>query len=712
MATPVVSRDAVLRQLERVKASEAFSGAARSSALLQFLVGHVVEGRLERLKEYTLGCEALGRGSSFDPRTDPIVRAEASRLRRRLEHYYAGEGRHDVVHIQLPKGAYVPRIDARHAEPSPAAAVPRVPERRAERALPGLGWLAMGALAVAAALGLARVPLRNGSPQVEHVVPLTALPGTEVAPTFSPDGSYVAFGWDGDQAADEDIYVKLVGASEVRRLTSGPGTDTVPSWSPDGRRIAFVRFGESPGGCGRVHLVSPLGGQERALADWPAALAPLSWSQDGLGLAVARCPADAGPTQGGISLVPVEGGAPRRLTTAVAGGRDVAPAFSPDGRSLAYAACTSRLSCDVFVQPLGEGTIPAGPPRRVTRQDVYSIHGMAWTPDGRSLVYDAEAGPETFHLWRVAAHGRTAPERIEVAGVGAWLPALSGTRLAFTRWHYDPDIVRFAPGRRRTVFAASSYWDGSSHFSPDGRRVAFESMRSGERQEIWLADADGSDPAQLTRGPGRIQGSPAWSPDGRRIAFDSLGRDGHWDVWTIEPEGGSPSRLTRDPGDENVPRWSHDGRWLYFAATRNGRESLWRVPATGGAEELVLGPEGSGIFVAQESSDGRRLYHARVGRSPLVSRSLADDTEARVADCVSSAIRGFFVAERGVYYAACDGRRDATLRRVDAANGREVALGPLENYRGSITVSPDERTILYTSHTRTGSDLMLVEGFR
>ena len=77
MAPLPSSRDSILLQLERMLASDAFAGAGRSRALLKFLVEEAVEGRPDRLKEYTLGAEALGKGEAFDPRIDPIVRAEA-----------------------------------------------------------------------------------------------------------------------------------------------------------------------------------------------------------------------------------------------------------------------------------------------------------------------------------------------------------------------------------------------------------------------------------------------------------------------------------------------------------------------------------------------------------------------------------------------------------------------------------------------------------
>ena len=95
--TEPIDRASVLAELELVLAHPVFKRAERSSALLRFLVVQTLDGHADRLKEYTLGSEALGRGESFDPRIDPVVRAEASRLRGRLEQYYESAGPADAL---------------------------------------------------------------------------------------------------------------------------------------------------------------------------------------------------------------------------------------------------------------------------------------------------------------------------------------------------------------------------------------------------------------------------------------------------------------------------------------------------------------------------------------------------------------------------------------------------------------------------------------
>ncbi len=100
--------ESILSQLDRIVDSQAFRNAGRLRAFLRFVVERTLAGRQDEIKEYSVGVEVCGRPSSFDPKTDPIVRVDAVRLRSRLETYYGTEGAADEVRIVLPKGAYVP----------------------------------------------------------------------------------------------------------------------------------------------------------------------------------------------------------------------------------------------------------------------------------------------------------------------------------------------------------------------------------------------------------------------------------------------------------------------------------------------------------------------------------------------------------------------------------------------------------------------------
>jgi Tol biopolymer transport system component len=502
----------------------------------------------------------------------------------------------------------------------------------------------------------------------------------------------------------------MIGSSEIRRLTTDPLEDGAPSWSPDGRQIAFIRVrpGDIPN---TIQLVSPVGGSDRKLSDFPAQYSQLSWSPDGRWLAAARgrLPTETDPQASAIYLIPVLGGEPRSMTSPSAGADHDDPALSPDGRHLAYASCIGVLSCQVYVVELGRDYVPQGPPRRLTRRAGW-IRGLAWTRDGNSLIYgDITVG----RLWRAWIVGDRPPERIELAGLLALDPATTASldRLAFAHDRGNFDIWRFEVGHPSEALLESSFRDTFPHLSPNGRRIAFESARAGDGNEIWLANVDGSNPTQLTRGPGIWQGSPRWSPDGQRIAFDSQGEDGRWDIWTIDPDGGSPSRLTLDLGDENMPSWSRDGRWIYFQSYQAGAATtdVWRIPATGGSEERVT--HGGGTL-AYESADGKTLFFMRAfGNAPLFALPLAGGPERKLLDCVG--IQAFTVGPAGVHHLGCEeGPTGRPLYLFDFATGRDRLLGKLEKAVLGLTVSPDGRTILYTKRVEQGADLMMIENFR
>ena len=142
------------------------------------------------------------------------------------------------------------------------------------------------------------------------VVPVTTYPGSQIYPSFSPDGKQIAFSWDGEKGDKFSIYVKLLGETNALRLTTSPTGDYYPAWSPDGKRIAFRRLGSDGG----IYTVSALGGAERKLTG--LATMPLS--------AIPRCPGrrtgsgwrypSVPENDRGIFLLPVDGGEPRRIS--------------------------------------------------------------------------------------------------------------------------------------------------------------------------------------------------------------------------------------------------------------------------------------------------------------------------------------------------------------------------------------------------------------
>jgi TolB-like protein len=106
-----VSSQDVMDQLLRVQSSTSMMSSGRHRKFLSFVVEETLAGRADRLKAYTIATGAFGRADDFDPQQDSIVRIEAGRLRRALEHYYLTDGAADRLRIVIPKGTYVPRFE-------------------------------------------------------------------------------------------------------------------------------------------------------------------------------------------------------------------------------------------------------------------------------------------------------------------------------------------------------------------------------------------------------------------------------------------------------------------------------------------------------------------------------------------------------------------------------------------------------------------------
>jgi Tol biopolymer transport system component len=207
------------------------------------------------------------------------------------------------------------------------------------------------------------------------------------------------------------------------------------------------------------------------------------------------------------------------------------------------------------------------------------IAGIAWSEDGRDIIFSSTRGALPS-LWGVPLHGGS-PEPVAGASVDAVAPAIArrSNLLAYTRQAETVNIWR-APGpqaaasgeRHPAPLIASPRQQISGTYSPDGKRIAFASDRSGSF-EIWIAGSDGTHERQLTSFAGPITGSPHWSHDGRCIAFDCR-PSGHSAIFVINVESGEQRQISRGDFDDIVPSWSLDDRVLYFCSSRTGSEEI------------------------------------------------------------------------------------------------------------------------------------------
>jgi len=548
------------------------------------------------------------------------------------------------------------------------------------------------------------------------ITPFTSYSGNLLAPRFSPDGSQIAFLWNGREEPGLDIYVKFIGETVPLRLTKASTDVDGLAWSPDGHSVAVLRDAG-------IFAVSALGGPERRLADVTSPGFGLDWSADRKWLAF--CDRNRAEQSTSIVLTSPVTGERRQLTTPNNPYNDLMPVFSPDSGLLAFARERGGLSADVFVVPVG-----GGEPRKLTSLDA-AIQGIDWTPDGREILVSAlshEAGG--YRVWRVSLRGDKQERVAELGAEDVTWPSVSrrGNRLAYVRsinnwniWQFPlatPQKVKGSPVK----LISSTRVESGMRYSPDGRRIAFVSDRSGKAQ-IWTCGRDGSNLAQLTFLDADDTGTPAWSPDGHRIVFDSTA-SGAEGVYLVNADGGTPQALVVDFSTNAQPSFSHDGQWVYFASDRSGTDEIWKIAIAGGQPVRVTM---NGGRMPLESVDGKFIYHtkAQLGQAPIsesaglwqIPASGGEDTRVISERLYEGGMTDFFwtVTPFGIYFID-NSSPHPKLKLFDPATGRMTVVISFDKppycCNPALAVSPDGRSLLYDALDNYARDIMLVENFR
>ena len=292
------------------------------------------------------------------------------------------------------------------------------------------------------------------------------------------------------------------------------------------------------------------------------------------------------------------------------------PTWSPDGRRILVSKLVADNTLTLYVMD-ADGT-----GLRILAR--HTDHAPAWSPDGRTVAvvrYPRGAAPppqpETVNLYVLDADGSGGGLVAKAFPASpAWSP--DGTKIAFVRSRGGTvDVyVANADGTRTQRLARGVRLTGDPSsdqgplpqpaWSPDGRRIAFISDRSGTN-DLWMMDADGSDQRRLTRNSATESG-PVWSPDGRRIAFARRAGE-HWsnndDLYVIRSDGTGLRNLTHGtPPDIYKPVWSLDGRHIIFLS--EGKGGIY-VINTDGSGKQNLTPNRPQVGASDLSPDGRQI---------------------------------------------------------------------------------------------------------
>ena len=550
------------------------------------------------------------------------------------------------------------------------------------------------------------------------VVPLTALPGNAWSPTFSPDGSQVAFVWDGGNPPGSDLYVKVIGSDKPLRLTHD-GFASSTGWSPDGRSIALWRsYNNVPDDCG-LSLVTPLGGPERRIASASCSIAfspsisgsiwssGSSWSPDGKQLAFLDRPANS-PLAFSAGLYVLSLDSMEKVLVKTDCNLVAVPAFSPRGDYLAW-ECTDNLSnVSIHLLRLSDGSVTQ------LLHGVDGVGGLAWSRDGRRIIFSTPSSGGD--LWEVALAGPNQPEKLPIGHDAADIAVSpAGNRLAFMQRRSNVNIWRVdlsePPAQARKVVSSSREQTAPS-ISPDGNQIAFESNRSGSN-EVWVSDSDGSNAVQLSSFGISMTGSPHWSPDGKHIAFDSR-VGGEANIYIVDPHGGVPRKLDIDIHGNSNPSWSHDGNWIYFINGDDAHNAaVWKVPSTGGHAVQIAKQE---ALFPLESPDRRYVYFARHWRLWRVGIDGTGEQQVQGVPQLGHLGEAWSPFGSGIYFLRDNnGKAEIDFFDLKAQNVRRVfALekSPAVGWMGGLPVSSNGKWLLFSQQDEQSSDLMMIENWR
>jgi len=482
------------------------------------------------------------------------------------------------------------------------------------------------------------------------------------------------------------------------RLTHRPAQWLVPVWSHDGRQIAYVRSGGADSG---IFLIPALGGEERRLVASPmpdGELTQIAWSSDDRQLLYTGF----GPTGAkALFRLSLESLQPELLKPQLQCWDMGAPAYSPDGNEIAFVCTTSMAVYSIH-------TMRADGSRLHKLTDVQGFpKGIMWSADARSVVFANDHG-DGGGLWKVDMDGKVS--RIPF-GEEASAPASAkrGDRLAYVRTREVIDIWRVdlqaaAPDQTATRLISSTRVQMLPQYSPDGRHIAFQSNRSGAT-EIWVVDADGSNPVRISSFNGPLTGAPTWCADSKRLAFDSRAT-GISALYVADIHERLPRRVNASVANLALPVWSSDCGSLLAS---DGNDRLYLVPTEGGdAQRFTMRPS----YYAAINGD-HVVFNVKSGGVTLWQRQLGTAKEAPLEGLPALSYSDSWAAtSSGIYFTqVTDDPR--LIRFYDFATHQirpvvRLAKTPTAFGGLGLALSPDERYLLYTQTEEQESDVMLL----
>lgn len=500
--------------------------------------------------------------------------------------------------------------------PIPSQSMPAPPPRSKTRwpLLAGTITLAVAALVTARLLRPRPLVLTTS-----NGVRVTSEPGIEYQPVLSPDGSMVAFTTVKDGHKRISVRSAAGGPSggEVSLTTGATEDEAFPAWSRDGELVRYVsepRPATFPRSFS-LRFVSRLGGATRA-ASLPRFSQSVAWSRDDARVAFV--------SHDSVFTFSTADPQPRLLTVHGGTWRPHSLAWSPDGRWLVYVYGNHFWTDGWNIAPATVWLIDRETGKRFRVSDETHLNvSPAWLDDHHLLFISDRDGPREIYLVTIGPAGTPGSLQKVPGGSDAHSISISGDgrRLAVAKLTGRQNVWSFPLPGSRPLLAADGHPVTTGmqivethDVSADGQWLLYDSDLQGNAG-IYKLPLDGGEPVPVFTGPVPV-GFPRWSPDRREVVYYA---GASLDIWVVSADGGTPTQLTNSPEVEENPIWAPDGLSVVYRAGENGRGQAWIV-----TRDRIGGPwnpprqlMGDGCAYQLWAHDGAGLLCGHPGQTTL-----------------------------------------------------------------------------------------------
>jgi serine/threonine protein kinase len=442
-------------------------------------------------------------------------------------------------------------------------------------------WIGVGALLIVLAgiiwAGYSWLAPKPVLFQKTEITQLTTS-GNVLSAAVSPDSKYVAYTVGGfDERGNMSLWVEQVTTgSKVQIIAPAEGSYLSLRFSRDGEFLYFVQF-NAKDAMSSLFRIPVLGGTARKLI--AAVDSGVTFSPDGKRLAFVRESDER--NESAVMVANEDGTGERQLAARKYPNSYWEVDWSPDGKGIATGAGFSEGSLKYV--SLVEISVKDGTERPLSQQRWAALHSLAWVPDGRGLIVGKEDQiGGTSQLGYVSYPGgefRKITSDLNNYNGGSVTTDSHTLATAQVQAIVDTWVAPVGAGAAAKPITSdgASFWES---WVPDGRIVCLKGVGSGS--SVWMMDADGRNPRQLTADSGNIEFSPRVSPDSRFIVFVS-DRGGSDHIWTMDLDGANPRQLTNSPLDhwDSHPNVSPDGKWVIYAKW-GPEQGVWKAPIEGG----------------------------------------------------------------------------------------------------------------------------------